>query len=80
VLERLQRLPTLVGNSIIMAQRLASEPGIGLGISRGTNFLAARPAHEQPDSDPRVVTVFSDSNMKYLTTDLLHRNPCATAS
>jgi cysteine synthase A len=58
-----------------MAQRLASELGIGVGISSGANFLAALQAHEELGGDPTVVTVFSDSNKKYLTTDLLREEP-----
>jgi len=63
------------GDSIIMAQRLASELGIGVGISSGANFLAALQAHEELGGDATVVTVFSDSNKKYLTTDLLREEP-----
>ena len=63
------------GDAIIMAQRLASELGIGVGISSGANFLAALQAQDALGDDATVVTVFSDSNKKYLSTDLLRTEP-----
>ncbi len=63
------------GDAIIMAQRLASELGIGVGISSGANFLAALVAQDALGDDATVVTVFSDSNKKYLSTDLLRTEP-----
>lgn len=60
------------GDSIIMAQKLAGELGIGLGISSGANFIGALMAQERLGSDKTVVTVFPDSNKKYLSTDLLN--------
>ena len=56
------------GDSIIMAQKLAKTLGLGIGISSGANFLGAvRLQKENPDAT--VVTVFSDCNKKYLSTD-----------
>ncbi|MEK7240533.1 MAG: cysteine synthase family protein [Gemmatimonadota bacterium] len=63
------------GDAIIMAQQLASELGIGVGISSGANFLAALQAQDALGDDATVVTVFSDSNKKYLSTDLMHEEP-----
>ncbi|MEK6612793.1 MAG: cysteine synthase family protein [Gemmatimonadota bacterium] len=63
------------GDAIIMAQRLASELGIGVGISSGANFLAALQAQDALGDDATVVTVFSDSNKKYLSTDLMREEP-----
>jgi len=63
------------GDAIIMAQRLASELGIGVGISSGANFLAALMAQDALGDDATVVTVFCDSNKKYLSTDLLRPEP-----
>jgi cysteine synthase A len=63
------------GDAIIMAQRLASELGLGVGISSGANFLAALQAQDALGPDATVVTVFSDSNKKYLTTDLMRTEP-----
>ena len=63
------------GDSIIMAQRLASELGIGVGISSGCNLLAALQVQEEMGGDATVVTVLSDDNKKYLSTDLMHEEP-----
>lgn len=63
------------GDSIIMAQKLASDLGLGLGISSGANFLGAILAHEKLGNDSVVVTVFPDDNKKYLSTDLLKKEP-----
>lgn len=62
------------GDAILMAQQLAQH-GLAVGISSGANFLGALAV--QNDLDPRavVVTVFSDSNKKYLSTDLLRTEP-----
>lgn len=54
-----------------MAQKLASELGLGVGISSGCNFLAALEAQEQLGPESNVVTVFPDDNKKYLSGDLL---------
>jgi cysteine synthase len=62
------------GDSIIMAQKLASM-GIGVGISSGANFLGALLVQEKLGNDAVVVTIFSDDNKKYLTTDLLKEEP-----
>ena len=63
------------GDSIIMAQKLAQEIGLGVGISSGANFLGALVAANQMEEDAKVVTVFSDSNKKYLSTDLCKKEP-----
>jgi len=63
------------GDAIIMAQRLASELGIGVGISSGCNLLAALEVQEELGGDATVVTVLSDDNKKYLSTDLMHEEP-----
>jgi cysteine synthase A len=59
------------GDSILMAQKIASELGIGVGISSGCNLLAALTAQNLISRSATVVTVFCDDNKKYLTTDLL---------
>jgi cysteine synthase A len=59
------------GDSILMAQKLASGLGLGVGISSGCNFLAALKVHTELGRDSVVVTVFPDDNKKYLSTDLL---------
>jgi len=63
------------GDAILMAQCLASTLGLGVGISSGANFLAALQAQELLGPAAVVVTVFSDSNKKYLSTDLLREEP-----
>jgi cysteine synthase A len=59
------------GDAILMAQKLAVELGIGVGISSGANFLGAVQVQEDLDDDAVVVTIFPDDNKKYLSTDLL---------
>lgn len=63
------------GDSIIMAQKLSMELGIGVGISSGANFLGALLVQEQLGADAVVATVFSDDNKKYLSTDLMKKEP-----
>jgi cysteine synthase len=63
------------GDSILMAQKLASSLGLAVGISSGCNFLAAFMAQERLSADAVVVTVFCDDNKKYLSTDLLKQEP-----
>ena len=63
------------GDSIIMAQKLASELGLGVGISSGANFLGALIAQEKLGKDSIVVTIFADDNKKYLSTDLMKKEP-----
>ena len=63
------------GDSILAAQKIASELGIGVGISSGCNLLAALKAQDLLTPSATVVTVFCDDNKKYLSTDLLHEIP-----
>lgn len=63
------------GDAIIMAQKLASILGIGVGISSGANFLGALKIQNDLGKNAVVVTVFADSNKKYLSTDLLRDEP-----
>jgi len=64
------------GDAICMAQRLARELGIAVGISSGANFVGALEiAHEQ-GADAVVATVFCDDNKKYLSTDLCSDEEC----
>jgi cysteine synthase A len=75
----LDKLDTILavddGDSILMAQKLATTLGIGVGISSGANFLAALLAQDALGPDAVVVTVFADDNKKYLSTDLLRDEP-----
>ena len=63
------------GDSIIMAQKLANEIGLSVGISSGANFLGALKELEELGEDKIVVTVFSDDNKKYLSTGLMKNEP-----
>lgn len=63
------------GDAIIMAQQLASQLGLAVGISSGANFLGALKAQNLLGKNKTVVTVFPDSNKKYLSTDLLKEEP-----
>lgn len=63
------------GDAIIMAQRLAGELGIAVGISSGANFLGALMKLEEMGPGATVVTVFSDDNKKYLSTGLMKKEP-----
>ncbi len=63
------------GDAIIMAQKLAHDLGIGVGISSGANFLGALKAQEALGAGAVVATVFPDDNKKYLSTDLLREEP-----
>ncbi len=64
------------GDSILMAQKLASHAGLAVGISSGCNFLAAVRAQDALGEAAIVATVFADDNKKYLTTDLMRNEPC----
>jgi cysteine synthase A len=63
------------GDAILMAQKLAAELGLAVGISSGANLLAAIEAQDELGGSAVVVTVFPDSNKKYLSTDLLREEP-----
>jgi cysteine synthase len=63
------------GDSIIMAQKLARQLGLAVGISSGANFLGAVQLQNETGAEKVIVTVFSDSNKKYLSTDLMKNEP-----
>ena len=63
------------GDAILMAQKLARELGLGVGISSGANFLGALKVLEGLPENATVVTIFCDDNKKYLSTELLHEEP-----
>jgi cysteine synthase A len=63
------------GDGILMAQKLARQLGLGVGISAGANFLGALMMQNELGSDKVVVTMLCDSNKKYLSTDLLRDEP-----
>lgn len=63
------------GDAILMAQRLAAQLGLAVGISAGANFIAALVVQEELGPEAVVVTVFADDSKKYLSTDLLREEP-----
>ena len=67
------------GDAILMAQRLARELGLGVGISSGANLLGALRVHERLGEGAVVATVLCDDNKKYLSTDLAREEPLRAA-
>jgi cysteine synthase len=59
------------GDAILMAQMLSRHLGLGVGISSGANFIGALMAQNCLGGNRSVVTIFSDDNKKYLSTDLM---------
>jgi cysteine synthase A len=57
-----------------MAQKLA-HVGLAVGISSGANLIGALKVQDEIGADTIVVTTFSDSNKKYLSTDLMRSEP-----
>ncbi|MFD2871993.1 PLP-dependent cysteine synthase family protein [Mucilaginibacter ximonensis] len=66
------------GDAILMAQRLGKELGLGVGISSGANLLGAIKVQLEMRTKSVVVTVFPDSNQKYLSTALFQQEPQQT--
>jgi cysteine synthase A len=63
------------GDAILIAQMLASQLGLGVGISSGANLAGAIAIQTKMGDHAVVATVFPDANTKYLTTDLLKEEP-----
>ncbi len=63
------------GDSILMAQKLAKQLGLAVGISSGANVIGAIKIKEQLGADATVVTLLCDDNKKYLSTDLVKDEP-----
>lgn len=63
------------GDSIIMAQKLAQQLGLAVGISSGANVIGAIKLKEELGDDATVVTLLCDDNKKYLSTDLVKEEP-----
>lgn len=63
------------GDAILMAQKLAMQLGLAVGISSGANLLGAVKIQLESNSDKAIITVFPDSNKKYLSTDLMNVEP-----
>ncbi len=62
------------GDSILMAQKLA-QVGLAVGISSGANLIGALKVQDDIGAGAIVATTFSDSNKKYLSTDLMRSEP-----
>jgi cysteine synthase len=67
------------GDAILMAQKLARDLGLGVGISSGANLIGALMAQDRLGPQSVVATIFCDDNKKYLTTDLLRDEPVRDA-
>lgn len=63
------------GDAIIMAQKLAAQLGLGLGISSGANLLGAIKLQEKYGDQSNIVTIFCDCSKKYLSTDFTNEIP-----
>ncbi len=63
------------GDAILMAQKLAAQLGLAVGISSGANIVGALKVMDQLGDDATVVTVLPDDNKKYLSTDLVRDEP-----
>lgn len=63
------------GDAILMAQKLAAQLGMAVGISSGANIIGAIKIKEELGKNACVVTVFPDCNKKYLSTDLFRPEP-----
>jgi cysteine synthase A len=56
-----------------MARRLAREEALFAGTSSGANVVAAIEVGERLGPKAKVVTLMSDSGLKYLSTDVYRR-------
>ncbi len=63
------------GDAILLAQKLAADLGLAVGISSGANFIGALMAQNELGDTAVVATIFCDDNKKYLSTDLLRKEP-----
>jgi cysteine synthase A len=68
-------IPVDDGDAILMAQKLTRQLGLAVGISSGANFLGGLVAQNELGAGSVVVTLFADSNKKYLSTDLMREEP-----
>lgn len=68
-------IPVSDGDAILMAQKMASELGLAVGISSGANIVGAIKVQQYLGHEAVVVTVLPDSNKKYLSTDLVREEP-----
>jgi len=65
------------GDAILIAQKVARQLGLAVGISSGANILGAIKVQNYLGVDATIATVIADSNKKYLSTDLMKEEPVA---
>lgn len=63
------------GDAILMAQKLGKDLGLAVGISSGANLVGAIKIQQSLGCPEAVITIFPDSNKKYLSTDLFKEEP-----
>ncbi|MGF7079305.1 PLP-dependent cysteine synthase family protein [Mucilaginibacter sp. UYCu711] len=63
------------GDAIIMAQKLARQLGLAVGISSGANVIGAIKLQAELGETSTIVTLLCDDNKKYLSTDLMKDEP-----
>ena len=70
-LDELQKIVSVDdADAVIMAQKI-NQAGLSVGISSGANFIGAlKLLEESADDEAVVTTIFCDSALKYLSTDL----------
>jgi cysteine synthase A len=67
-------LPVRTDDAKDMARRIAREEALFAGTSSGANVVAAIRVAERLGPDAKVVTLMSDSGLKYLSTDVYKRD------
>jgi cysteine synthase len=76
---KLNELDTILqasdSDAILVAQQLASQLGVAVGISAGANIVGAIKLQNKLGANSTVVTILCDSNKKYLSTDLMKTIP-----
>ena len=68
-------LKVAIARDVAAQKKLATQLGLGVGISSGANILGALMVQNELGRDAVVVTVLSDDNKKYLSTDLMRNEP-----
>ncbi|MBI1406250.1 MAG: pyridoxal-phosphate dependent enzyme [Caulobacter sp.] len=63
------------GDAILMAQAMARDLGLGVGISSGGNIVAALKLLAERGPRTTVATVLCDNSARYLSTDLSRQEP-----
>ena len=74
-LDQLDEIVDVWDGDAILAAQMLGRMGLAVGISSGANFVGADKLLDALGDDATVVTVFADSNKKYLSTDLCRAEP-----